>query len=260
MQFFSKVKRKIQKLIFTPYTTNVDYLGQKFEFFIGTFEGSQWYGRHKDQSILDITPELEWAREHIQKNEIFMDIGAHQGYFAILYAKWAYHGQVHAFECFSLNYELMKKNILINNIKNIFPLCCAIGEKKGDISVPVNSGGIFDLAKKRNTVDMITVDDYCETHNIKPTFLKIDVEGFELEVLKGAINTLKSKPKVILEVHNFIHTNPEERLRNCINYFRDYTLVALQKKPGEKIETISLDPKNINRLLELHNFHLFFLK
>ncbi len=49
---------------------------------------------------------------------------------------------------------------------------------------------------------MITLDHYCEQQGIKPDFLKIDVQGFELEVLKGAENALSSIEVVFTEVNH----------------------------------------------------------
>jgi hypothetical protein len=47
----------------------------------------------------------------------------------------------------------------------------------------------------------MTVDHYCDKHQLKPDVIKIDVEGNELKVFKGDVNTLqKHKPKIIVEI------------------------------------------------------------
>jgi hypothetical protein len=49
---------------------------------------------------------------------------------------------------------------------------------------------------------MVTADEFCRTRNIsKVDLLKIDVEGFEMGVLEGAVELMKQRPKLALELH-----------------------------------------------------------
>ena len=63
------------------------------------------------------------------------------------------------------------------------------------------------LKIKETFVKIETIDSICEKYHFKPDFLKIDVEGSELEVLKGATNTLKNINSIMIEIsvdHNLI--------------------------------------------------------
>ncbi|MEQ8753394.1 MAG: FkbM family methyltransferase [Coleofasciculus sp. G1-WW12-02] len=62
-------------------------------------------------------------------------------------------------------------------------------------------GMVKNLIYGVEEVEIVSLDSYVQQHNIMPTVLKIDVEGYETEVLKGAKNILKSAPKLEIEIH-----------------------------------------------------------
>jgi FkbM family methyltransferase len=69
----------------------------------------------------------------------------------------------------------------------------------------ITVGENFDHQRVRSTVAKVqvtTIDEYCASHRLQPTLLKIDVEGYELEVLNGARLTLRRVAAVILEAHS----------------------------------------------------------
>ena len=64
----------------------------------------------------------------------------------------------------------------------------------------------IDLVANHINVQTVTLDYYCKLNNITPSFIKIDAESVELNVLQGAIETIKKhKPKIMIEVGDFEH-------------------------------------------------------
>ena len=81
------------------------------------------------------------------------------------------------------------------------------------------------VKNKKNLIktykNQITLDQYCDENKISPDLIKIDVEGSELNVLKGAMNTiLKNKPIIILSVHPNQLDNLGTSVFNLYNFIK----------------------------------------
>jgi hypothetical protein len=73
----------------------------------------------------------------------------------------------------------------------------AVGASVGSLVVDQSTSAVSPVGKGR-PVDVTSLDEY---EYLRPTLLKIDVEGFEVDVLRGARNILCKRPKLALEVH-----------------------------------------------------------
>ncbi len=151
---------------------------------------------------------LDWTKQYIQPDSVVLDIGAHIGTYTITLAPLCQ--QVHSFECQKMTYMALCGNIFINNLTNVTPWNTAIGSEIGTATLNSNSpdGGsssIKDLPTHTKetiihseTVKVTTVDTL---EFPKVDFMKIDVEGAELDVLMGATETImRCKPTMMLEV------------------------------------------------------------
>ena len=145
-------------------------------------------------------PEMYIKNDFLLFNEVIFDIGTQYGDYALLWEKW-FNADVYAFELLHLNYKILLKNIKIND-SLIHPYNIAIGNGqninyfiKGNMA---NKGYIH--YKETFTA---TIDNLVSELKVIPKLIKIDVEGFEYEVLYGGLNFLKQyRPKIILEVHS----------------------------------------------------------
>ena len=152
----------------------------------------------------------------IAPNDVFVDVGAHIGSYAIPIAKKAQ--KVIAFEPNKYTFKLLTKNIAINHLTNIVTYNMAVSRKSGNLSFnsdiePAYSRIIDDEqssditvlenAKQRNNIIIVnTIDlDSVLLMEDRVDWIKIDVEGHELDVLEGAIQTIHMyKPKMIIEI------------------------------------------------------------
>lgn len=222
------LKKLIRKIIpkkpFNPYIKRKNVEGVHFDFLIGNEEGKDWY----DDNCTDpLWAEMRFIRDRIIKpNDVILDCGGHHGCTAILFSHWAgRHGKVLVFEPFPENIAILQRNVKINKIDNIIINECAVGDREGEVSfsndhitlgasnikkIPVKMikfllqstlGKRGSSKRKKISVKMVTLDSF---QSFKPTVIKLDVQGYEANVLRGAKNILKTRPKLCIEIHKNI--------------------------------------------------------
>ena len=151
-------------------------------------------------------------REKFKPGINIIDIGAHIGLYSV-YMQQLSRGKVFSFEPTPITFKLLKKTIHINHMDGkITPIAAAVADKKGRASFNIdpapasvgNSLVTYGRSRKLNTceVEVTTIDDFVKEHHLSIGFIKIDAEGVELGVLKGAADTIKSqRPIMILGLH-----------------------------------------------------------
>jgi FkbM family methyltransferase len=166
---------------------------------------------HEDKILKHFRPE---------DGDTVIDVGAHVGHYTIIASKHVGpNGKVIAIEADPGNFEMLNKNIKLNGLTNVIPLKYAASsiESRIKLYTPAKESGytiyntiILSRSKpgeKFIEVDGNTLDNLLQQNGIREeeiSWIKIDVEGAELEVLKGAGNVL-SKSKnlaLIIEVHS----------------------------------------------------------
>lgn len=151
----------------------------------------------------------------VNENDVCLDIGANLGYYALMMSKLVgKNGNVHAFEPVPINYEILCKNVELNNYSNIACYDVAMGSSSGYFNFLLhdksNCGKMLEGSIRKNKdatkvikVNTITVDSFVEQYNIQNiNFIRMDIEGYEYEVFKGMHKTL-SLPnlKMLVEFH-----------------------------------------------------------
>ena len=149
--------------------------------------------------------------DQIQPDFCVIDIGVNVGWFTCLAALLAKQGHVHAFEVDDHCLPLIKKNLELNQLDNVTVNICAASDHIGTEKIPISDTPDAELkiandpdsgAQQFREVDAITIDEYLKTRAITPDFMKIDVEGAELKVLRGMTETLKLPGLILLvEIH-----------------------------------------------------------
>ena len=145
----------------------------------------------------------------VSKGDYILDIGSNIGYTALNMAKLSGDGKVIAFEPDQLNYDRCQNNINQNNANNIKLYNIGLGSQ--ELSIPMEVRTAFNRGGNRVAVngqgEIIQVkklDDFFSSLNIpKVDLIKIDVEGYELHVLNGAMELLqKFKPTLFIELND----------------------------------------------------------
>lgn len=155
----------------------------------------------------------------IDKSNTFIDIGANVGFISLLASsiqiKKNGFASVHSFEPDPNVYQWLKANSELNPNLNLHinPLAVGANVGSGDLTISARSGwstmarepvGGFAFLPKAGkvTVPIISIDRYCLENDVKPSIIKIDVEGLEADVLHGAKNIIQSyRPYLIMEIN-----------------------------------------------------------
>ncbi len=154
--------------------------------------------------------EIEIYNRLIEDGMTILDVGANIGYFSILWRVKFPNTTIYAFEPVKETFNILKKNLALNNCKNIFPMPFALSDenKSGYFCI---SPEMMSIASEKNVLDykkaekipisFITLDFF----NIEVIdFIKIDAEGSEFNILKGSIHSLKThKPIVVVELFEY---------------------------------------------------------
>ncbi len=152
---------------------------------------------------------IEWCKTQCDKSKIFVDIGAHMGTYALSLAPFC--KEVHAFECQRMTYYQLCAGIALNAFDNVQAHHFALGktednEKLMTLKIISEDGGgssILGLPTNERCLrqELVLVRSLDSFHLENVGFLKIDVEGAEIDVLKGAQQTLKNSnwPPFIFE-------------------------------------------------------------
>ena len=152
-------------------------------------------------------------------SNIALDVGANIGCTALLLGGLS--KITYAFEPSPTTYSFLARNISKSGLNNIIPLNIGLGDEKGEFPLAFSpsdrSGGFVSnqtRASSEHTVEKIAIyqlDEITKSLNLQNVdFIKIDVEGFEEHVLRGATQTLnKFQPVVVLELNHW-----------CLNAFQ----------------------------------------
>jgi FkbM family methyltransferase len=136
---------------------------------------------------------IKWCDKHNKKFNTVLDIGAWCGTWSKVMEN--YSKQVIAFEPDGVHFTCLEKNCTVN----CEPRQQAVGSESKFISLTEDN---FTQAKRvlgDGAIEMVTVDSL-QLNDVD--LIKIDVEGYEMEVLKGAVNTLESVGYLMIELNN----------------------------------------------------------
>jgi len=155
-----------------------------------------------------------FLQKEIKEGDVIVDIGANIGYYALLESKLVGEkGKVYAIEPVPESVNLLKKNISLNRRSNIEVFQLAIGGRITTDYIYISPAlNVSSLIKpkanrfiKKIKIKVTTLDEFLKDKPF-PTLIRMDVEGYEIEIIKGMRNILESnKPlKILIEIHPHI--------------------------------------------------------
>ena len=187
-----------------------------------------------------------WVLNNFMNNKVigglFVDVGANFGWYSLILSLCAGdEGRVVSIEPEPENLRLLKKNIDINKAHNISVIPAGVGAANGDAKLALNdkwNPGMHSLRNdldSKNTVNIKinTLDSILKDYPGEIELLKMDIEGFEVDALMGASETLSRTKKVMIEfTPKFIRACGRDP-SDLLNIFDRYKFLPYLIKDGE---------------------------
>jgi len=195
--------------------------------------------KHRSLVYGNWEPEVvEAIVREVEPGGFVLDIGAHIGFYSLLLSKKVGpHGRVVAFEPFPANFDVLEENLRLNQCKQVLAVKKAVMDCSCELKVSVPAGeplpGVFSVVGSEGAdqvlIEAVSLDDFLSTNGLPVAFIKIDVEGAEEQVLRGAKKTLASfHPTVLLEVHHGPFP-PEQHPAIALLSAQDYSLTWIDR-------------------------------
>jgi len=180
-----------------PFIEMIEFDGKKIQFWVATLEAKHWLG----SPILRMNAEFRSIKSMCAPGSIVFDVGAHHVFFTVPLALWTgTNGYVYAFEANAKNALVLHANVALNQLQNCTCLHTAVAAKTGEIRVAGHH--ISSSDSNARLTHAVSLDDYwAKVASQRVDLIKIDVEGYEGQVLKGARNLLSTRPNIAIEIH-----------------------------------------------------------
>ena len=183
-------KSKIVKLNDNLYYYNGYYLP------VNQFDSRVFYSKY----AIDELTTLDSVR-----NKDIIDAGGYVGDTALLFSSYT-DKSIHVFEASPSNMDIIRETIRLNQLENIVPVSKALGEKSGTATFSLGERNSCNSLVERPgynypnhiEVPVITLDDYVRENNLEVGLIKVDIEGGEQLLLKGAVETIRTQHPILL--------------------------------------------------------------
>ena len=195
-------------------------------------EYTQWrsYAQVKDNGPAFIC-------NHISAGSCFVDVGANIGVFSLNVSKWLVSkniaGKVMSIEPHPTTYRKLKRNIEINHpLKEVISSYnIAVGDNTGQLFLsydPSHMGAAhISAGKEENVVAVptVTLDSFLIQEKVDSVdFIKIDVEGYEKNVLLGAADSLRRfRPKMYIEINEYALRQQDTSFAEILSLLKEYS-------------------------------------
>jgi FkbM family methyltransferase len=157
-----------------------------------------WLGSYEVKKQIEISKIL-------RSGQTFYDVGANAGFFTLLGAKCVgASGRVISVEPLTRNIEMLEKHLSINGITNVRVVGKAISDHVGTACFSIEGHSTSKLSPEGQAkIEVTTLDALVDEIGFPPDLVKVDIEGAEIDLLRGAKKVLeKFRPIIFLAVHS----------------------------------------------------------
>lgn len=202
----------------------------------GLNKGSRWIAGSSIHKCWLGTYEFEkqdLVSKLIRPGAVVWDVGANAGFYTLAFSRLVgAGGRVYAFEPYAENVNNVLNHVRLNELQNVVVVQAALSESEGLVGFQTADLNAMGFLSSQNTAYLVptsTVDHFLASHpEARPHLIKIDVEGAESAVLRGASRCLRDVgPDVVLALHG------EDQSRQCTEQLKTlgYSLYDLDGSP-----------------------------
>lgn len=193
----------------------------------------------------------DFIKETLKPGMTFVDVGAQAGYYTLLAHSLG--AKVLAFEPSTKNRELLEKNIKDNDFSEIEILSFALSNKDEKVKLydgkTSGENSLVDNGKKFEEVDSIKWDNL---NREIPNIIKIDVEGFEKQVLEGMSDILNTDKEIYIIIEDWYNKVTDWLIDNY-----GFKLITTDRGFGNRILVKNKEVKEIKEPLRIHLLGVF---
>ena len=139
------------------------------------------------------------------RNKHIIDAGGYVGDTALLFSSYT-DKSIHVFEASPSNMDIIRETIRLNHLDNIVPVSKALGEKSGTATFSLGERNSCNSLVERPgynypnhiEVPVVTLDDYVRENDLEVGLIKVDIEGGEQLLLRGAVETIRTQHPILL--------------------------------------------------------------
>ena len=211
--------------------------------------------------FIDDYEESIFLIHYLTDKDLFIDVGSNHGHYTMI-ASGICNSKSYSIEPVKKTYSRLKMNIELNKLDNVFPYNLGISDSNGELYISNNKGAmnriIHNISDNNYELIQVTTLDKLLISEKNISLIKIDVEGYEKQVLKGCKETLKNPNLnvIIIELNEsnqqFDYDENETisilKKNGFLPYkykYPDNRLVSLEKKNFDSHNTIFIRDINL---------------
>lgn len=194
--------------------------------------------------------EMRFLNRYLKEDMTFVDVGANQGEFSLFAAKRLSKGSVLAFEPMSMFFDRLLFNVRLNGMGNVTCHQLGLSDHAGQVPIyfnahnEINHEGLASLfasggnSDEKEMISLGRLDDVIGASRID--FVKIDVEGSEWAVLRGAEQVLRRcRPALMVELNDETAANAGYKVDDMIDWLSGlgYEPYEMNRKGLSKLRT-----------------------
>ena len=231
---------------------------------LNNINGCKMFISENDHPIVDSLKDThQWEekttkfiKDNLRPGDTFIDVGASVGYYTLLASKLVGpKGKVYSFEPLKENWLVLTKNLAINNLKNVAVFFTALSNKPGfkiklyGDKVPGQYSIIDSADQEFQEVNNEIFDELNKREKIIPDMIKIDVEGAQVEVLKGMQDILKTDRELTIILEDYTGEAVEQLVAQY-----GFKIITTEREPGNYM--LVKNQKQVKAKEEPITFHL----
>jgi FkbM family methyltransferase len=210
----------VKRLVYAHKGEPISYGRHNLRYLPGTRPVRLEYINDPNITIRNDARQLHFFIENVREGNTVLDIGGHNGQYAVLFSSLVGPtGKIVTFEPDATAISILRKNLSLNSFcENVVVEDIALSDKSGTHTFFSRGGdSMSSLARSglgtnsngsdvmESTVATMRLDDYLSVNDMGyPQWIKLDTEGAEIVILRGARNLLKSGTTVLCELHPYV--------------------------------------------------------